>query len=230
MMKRIFCIALSISTHVARKYVVVQLALLAVFLCTAQVARGQGGLNRPKTVIAIQVQKPDFVFWGGKTIFSGEKYVPLPDFDFTVAFADELLAQFSQDQRMQWRLAKPEDQINVSALWQGKQRAPDTLDADRILLGDFYGYGALANLAFGMKDKFYIYGELRLIDRRTGKKLWSANSGEPLKHLSDVHITTKEKLSKLPPVEQQKALKEGTNQIIELFAKKRAEGLRSKQL
>jgi hypothetical protein len=206
------------------------LALLATLLFTAQVTHGQAPPKLPRTVIAIRVQKSDFVFWGGKTIFSGEKYVPLSDFDFTAAFVDELLAQFSQDKRMQWRVAGPEDQVNVGELWKGKKLAPDTLDADRILLGDFYGFGALANLAFGMKDKFYIYGELRLIDRRTGKKLWSANSGEPLKHMSDVHIPTKAKLSKLPTLEQQKALKEGTNQIIELFAKKRAEQLRSKRL
>lgn len=214
-----------------RCFVAMQVAASAAFLILfAAVTSAQEAPKPPKTIIAIQVQKSDFVFWGGKTIFSGEKFVPLTDFDFKAAFVDELLAQFSQDKRMEWRVAKTEDQIVVTELWKGKKFAPDTLDADRILLGDFYGYGALANLAFGMKDKFYIYGELRLIDRRTGKKLWSANSGEPLKHMSNINIPTKEKLSKLPATEQQKALKEGTNQIIEMFAKKRAEELKSKQL
>lgn len=194
------------------------------------VARAQDATTLPKTVIAIQVQKTDFVFWGGKTIFSGEKYVPLNDFDFLAAFTDELLTQFAQDKRMQWRIAKLEDKINVREIWDGKRRAPESLDADRILLGDFYGFGALANLAFGMKDKFYIYGELRLIDRRTGKKLWSASSGEPLKHMSNVYIVRQERLSKVPAADQQKALKEGTNQIIEAFAKKRADDLKAKKL
>jgi hypothetical protein len=207
-----------------------QLAAIVGLLIFPGVTRGQEASKALKTIIAIQVQKPDFVFWGGKTIFSGEKYVPLTDFDFRAALVDELLTQFSQDKRMEWRVAKTEDQIIVTELWKGKKLAPDTLDADRILLGDFYGFGALANLAFGMKDKFYIYGELRLIDRRTGKKLWSANSDEPLKHMSKIYIPTQEKLSKLPAAEQQKALKEGTNQIIEMFAKKRAEELKSKQL
>lgn len=217
--------------QISRCIVAMQLAASAAFLIIFPGATcGQDAPKAPKTIIAIQVQKSDFVFWGGKTIFSGEKYVPLTDFDFRAAFVDELLTQFSQDKRMEWRVAKTEDQIVVPELWKGKKLAPDTLDADRILLGDFYGFGALANLAFGMKDKFYIYGELRLIDRRTGKKLWSANSGEPLKHMSNIYIPTKEKLSKLPAAEQQKTLKEGTNQIIEMFAKKRAEELKSKQL
>jgi hypothetical protein len=103
------------------------------------------------------------------------------------------------------------------------------MDVDRFLLGSFVGYGALANLSFGMKDKFYIWGELRLIDRRTGKKLWSEKSGEPLHHMSKVNIPRSERLSSLPAADLPKALKEGTNQIIELFAQKRAEQLKAKK-
>ena len=116
---------------------------------------------------------------------------------------------------MQWRLATPGDQINVTELWKGKQLGPESLGAERLLLGNFYGFGASVN-------KFAIYGDVRLIDRKTGKKLWSADGA--------VMLASHQKLTKLPSAEQQQALKEGTNQVIEFYAKKRAEQLKAQKV
>ncbi len=172
----------------------------------------------PRAVVAVNLESPDFtlrqlkyrVFYNKAEI----KRIPLNDYDFKAAFADELLNALAEDRRMSWRLPSAGETIDVPLVMKKKVQPP-ALDADRILLVNIREYGAfLADLA---QDKFYILAQIKLIDRASGKKLWDYNVKE--------RIDLDGKVSEMQ-ADNQKGLKEGINKVLEKVCRKVAEDIR----
>ncbi len=173
--------------------------------------------STPRVVVAVNLEADAFTVRELKyRVFfnkSEMKRIPLNDYDFKAAFSDELLNAFTTDGRMKWRLLSTGENIDV-VLVMKKKVPPPNLDADRILLVNIREYGAfLADLA---KDKFYIFGQMKLIDRTTGKKLWDYNVYE--------RIDLDGKISEMQ-ADNQKGLKEGINKVLEKVCRKVAEDL-----
>lgn len=172
----------------------------------------------PRTVVAVHLVNPDFTVMQLKyRVFFNKaevKRIPLNDYDFKVAFSDELLNALTEDKRMEWRMQTSEEQIDVPMLLKGKG-SPPTVDAERILAVGINEYGAfLASLA---ADKFYVSAEFRLLDRGTGKKLWKKTVFE--------RIDFDGKISEMQ-ADNQKGLKEGINKILEKLCPKIAAEIR----
>jgi hypothetical protein len=176
----------------------------------------------PRTVVAVNLESNAFTIRELKyRVFFNKaemKQIPLNDYDFRAAFADELLNALSADGRMTWRLQSTSENFDVPLVMK-KKAQPPSLDAERILLVNIREYGAfLADLA---KDKFYIYGQAKLIDRATGKKLWDYNVNE--------RIDLDGKIAEMQ-ADNQKGLKEGINRVLEKVCKKVAMDLQTARL
>lgn len=178
--------------------------------------------SAPRVVVAVNLEADAFTVRELKyRVFfnkSEMKRIPLNDYDFKAAFSDELLNAFTTDGRMKWRLSSASENIDVPLVIK-KKVPPPNLDADRILLVNIREYGAfLADLA---KDKFYIFGQMKLIDRTTGKKLWDYNVNE--------RIDLDGKISEMQ-ADNQKGLKEGINKVLEKVCRKVAEDLQREKI
>ena len=178
------------------------------FLIGGAVALAQ----QPATVVAVQLQSPDFsviemkyrVFFNKTEI----KKIPLIDYDFKAAFTDELMNALSEDSRMRWRLPSEKETIDVFGVQKKKASLPP-LESDRVLLVGVEDFGALlADLA---SDKFYIRAKFKLIDRATGKKLWEKNVFER----EDFDGKLKDMQA-----ENQRGLKIGINKVLEKVTRK----------
>jgi hypothetical protein len=179
--------------------------LLAVaLLCLAVSATAY---SQPSTVVAVQLQSPDFsviemqyrVFFNKTEV----KKIPLVDYDFKAALTDELMSALAEDGRMKWRLPTDKETMDVFAVQKNKAQLP-AMDADRVLLVGVQDFGALiADLA---SDKFYMMAKFKLVDRATGKKLWEKNMNE--------RMDLEGKLKDLQ-AENQKGLKVGINKVLE---------------
>jgi hypothetical protein len=168
--------------------------------------------QQPATVVAVQLQSPDFsviemkyrVFFNKTEI----KKIPLSDYDFKAAFTDELMNALSEDSRMRWRLPSEKETIDVFGVQKKKASLPP-LESDRVLLVGVEDFGALlADLA---SDKFYILAKFKLIDRATGKKLWEKKVYER----ADFEGKLKDMQA-----ENQKGLKIGINKVLEKVTRK----------
>jgi hypothetical protein len=185
-------------------------------------AASERAQSAPRTVVAVNIAYNAFTVRELKyRVFFNKaemKQIPLNDYDFKAAFADELLNALSTDGRMTWRLQSATENIDVPLVIK-KKAPPPALDAERILLVNIKEYGAfLSDLA---KDKFYIYGQVKLIDRATGKKLWDYNVNERI----DLDGKIKEMQA-----DNQKGLKEGINRVLETVCKKVAMDLQTARL
>lgn len=190
--------------------------LMLIALClTAFVA---AAAQQPTTVVVVGLKSPDLtvmemryrVFYNRTEV----KKIPLLDYDFKAALADELLNALAEDTRMQWRAQSGNEAIDVFAVQKKKAQLPP-LEADRVLLVGVEDFGAyLADLA---ADKFYLNVKFKLIDRATGKKLWE-------KKLS----VTEDLDGKLKDLQadNQKALKAGVNKVLERVTRKMVADLR----
>lgn len=169
-------------------------------------------VQAPQTLVAVQLQSPDFTIFEMKyRVFfnKGEiKKLPLIDYDFKAAFAEDLLNALYEDTRMKWRLPSDNETVDVFSVLKKKASLPP-LDSDRVLLVGVEDFGALiADLA---ADKFYIRAQFRLIDRASGRKLWEKKVFER----TDFDGKLKDMQA-----DNQKGLKEGINKVLEKVSRK----------
>jgi hypothetical protein len=183
--------------------------LSVILWCFAAVG---AAVAQPNTVVAVQLQSPDFsviemkyrVFFNKTEV----KKVPLVDYDFKAAFTDELMNALGEDTRMKWRLPSANETMDVFAVQKKKAPLPP-LEADRVLLVGVQDFGALlADLA---SDKFYILAQFKLVDRATGKKLWE----KKLYERTDFDGKLKDMQA-----DNQKGLKVGINKVLEKITRK----------
>jgi hypothetical protein len=190
--------------------------LLLIALCLT--AFGAAAAQQPTTVVAVGLRSPDLtvkemryrVFYNRTEV----KKIPLLDYDFKAALADELLNALAEDTRMQWRAQSGNEAIDVFAVQKKKAQLPP-MEADRVLLVGVEDFGAfLADLA---ADKFYLEVKFKLIDRATGKKLWEKKL-----------LVTEDLDGKLKDLQadNQKALKVGINKVLERVTRKMVADLR----
>jgi hypothetical protein len=185
-------------------------ALSLILFCFA--AFDAGAAQQPRTVVAVQLESPDFsviemkyrVFFNKTEV----KKIPLVDYDFKAALTDELMNALADDTRMKWRLPLANEAFDVFAVQKKKASLPP-LEADRVLLVGVQDFGALlADLA---SDKFYMVAQFKLIDRATGKKLWEKKVNERTDFdgkLQDMQA------------DNQKGLKIGINKVLEKVTRK----------
>ena len=169
-------------------------------------------IDAPQTVVAVQLQSPDFTVFEMKyRVFFNKseiKKIPLIDYDFKGAFTDELMNALAEDARMKWRLPAEGENMDVFLVLKKKAQLP-ALGADRVLLVGVQDFGALlADLA---SDKFYILAQFKLIDRATGKKLWEKKVYER----TDFDGKLKDMQA-----DNQKGLKVGINKVLEKVTRK----------
>ena len=169
-------------------------------------------IDAPQTVVAVQLQSPDFTVFEMKyRVFFNKseiKKIPLIDYDFKGAFTDELMNALAEDARMKWRLPADGENMDVFLVLKKKAQLPP-LGADRVLLVGVQDFGALlADLA---SDKFYILAQFKLIDRATGKKLWEKKVYER----TDFDGKLKDMQA-----DNQKGLKVGINKVLEKVTRK----------
>lgn len=186
-----------------------RLSLSTIFLCLT--ACGVA-VAQPSTVVAVQLQSPDFTVMEMKyRVFfnKGEvKKIPLVDYDFKAAFTDELMNALADDARMKWRLPSDKETMDVFAVLKKKAPLP-SVESERVLLVGVQDFGALlADLA---SDKFYILAQFKLVDRATGKKLWEKKVYER----TDFDGKLKDMQA-----DNQKGLKVGINKVLEKVTRK----------
>ena len=181
-------------------------------------AFGAAAAQQPTTLVVVGLKSPDLtvmemryrVFYNRTEV----KKIPLLDYDFKAALADELLNALAEDTRMKWRAQSGNEAIDVFAVQKKKAQLPP-LEADRVLLVGVEDFGAyLADLA---ADKFYLNVKFKLIDRATGKKLWEKKL-----------LVTEDLDGKLKDLQadNQKALKVGINKVLERVTRKMVADLR----
>jgi hypothetical protein len=172
-----------------------------------------GAPVKPKVLVVVQLREPDFTILEMKyRVFynKGEtKKIPLTDYDFKVAFTDELLNALAEDSRAEWLEATGQEGIDVVKVWDKKATVPAGVAADRLLLVDIVQYGALvADLA---ADKFTLQIRMRLTDKTGRQKLWEKGWYE--------RNDLPGKVADLQ-ADNQKGLKEGINQLVEEICQK----------
>jgi hypothetical protein len=172
-----------------------------------------GAPFKPKVLVVVQLREPDFTILEMKyRVFynKGEtKKIPLTDYDFKVAFTDELLNALTEDSRAEWIEATGEEGIDVVKVWDKKATVPAGVAADRLLLVDIVQYGALvADLA---ADKFTLHIRMRLTDKTGRQTLWEKGWFE--------RNDLPGKVADLQ-ADNQKGLKEGINQLVEEICQK----------
>lgn len=175
-------------------------------------------------LIVLQVQNADFTvrYLKYRVLFnkSEVKRIPLEGYDFKAAVGDEIATTLAEDKRMNWRLASNEDgPIDFTGIWDNKVAVPTLLKADRLLLVDVIEYGAFVPDL--RSDKFYLYARMKLVDIKSGKKVWKKDFLE--------EFDLKEKVNKLQ-TDNQKGMKEATNKLIEVFCGKVKEKMRDAKL
>jgi len=190
----------------------------------AVLAEGRGSaatslpIQAPQTIVAVQLQSPDFTVFEMKyRVFFNKseiKKIPLVDYDFKAALTDELMNSLAEDTRMKWRLPSDKETMDVFAVLKKKTALPP-VESDRVLLVGVQDFGAfLADLA---ADKFYIIAQFKLIDRATGKKLWEKKVYER----TDFDGKLKDMQA-----DNQKGLKVGINKVLEKIIRKVAADMR----
>ena len=168
---------------------------------------------KPKVLVVVQLRDPDFTVLEMKyRVFynKGEtKKIPLTDYDFQVAFTDEMLNALAEDHRAEWVEATGQEGIDVVKVWGKKATVPAGVAADRLLLVDIIQYGAfVADLA---ADKFMLQIRMRLTDKTGRQKIWEKKWFE-----------TNDLPGKVADLQadNQKGLKEGINKLVEEICQK----------
>ena len=168
---------------------------------------------KPKVLVVVQLRDPDFTVLEMKyRVFynKGEtKKIPLTDYDFKVAFTDELLNALAEDRRAEWIEATGQEGIDVVKVWSKKATVPAGVAADRLLLVDIVQYGALvADLA---ADSFTLHIRMRMTEKTGRQKLWEKGWYE--------RNDLPGKVAELQ-ADNQKGLKEGINKLMEEICQK----------
>lgn len=191
--------------------------LLLVFLAVTPTNSQQASSTTPLTLIGVNLRSPDFQLRSIQfRVFYNKfeaKTVPLSDYDFGAALADEMKTVFSEGKKSAWSVATPEENLFVASYFDVKKKQgnlPPSVKADRLLLLDVIEYGALV----GPVDKFYIRAELRLIDRNSGRQIWKKGMFE--------RIDLDGKMEELQ-ADNQRGLKKGINDVLEKFARRARE-------
>jgi hypothetical protein len=129
-----------------------------------------------KAIVVVNLHEKDFVSMTG--IRMRKRIIPVADYDLKEAFTRELMDRLVADKRMQYRLAKPEDNIPVLPDAQGhllsakayKQSVPANLDASLILRVEIDTIGSVS----GAGTTFYFLDGSMVMLNRTGKVVWLA--------------------------------------------------------
>jgi len=193
-------------------------ALRIVAVVIAVLALAPALYSQSKTIIAVHLRTPEFVVHDVKyRVFfmkQERKFIPLNDYDFSAALADELLTALSEDKRVAWRPADSKESEALVPVFERKKdegALPDSIKADHVLLVDVFEYGAIVSSHPLIKDEFFINVSLKLVAPDTGKKLWSKRFFDRLKLPG--------KLAELQ-ADNQKGLKSGINTVLEQVSRK----------
>ena len=198
-----------------RFHAAVRPALLPVIFATCLLtgATGAAPAAGPKVLVVVHLREPDFIVNEMKyRVFynQGEiKKIPLTDYDFKVAFTDELLNALTGDSRAEWVASTGKEGIDVLSVLDKKTSAPAGLEADRLLLVDIQQDGAL--VADSAADKSTLLLRMRLTDKAGTKKLWEKRWYE--------RVDLPGKVAALQ-ADNQKGLKEGVNKLVEQIARR----------
>lgn len=173
----------------------------------------------PRVLVAVHLRSPDFAVRDMKyRVFYNKmerKTIPLTEYDFGAALADELTAVLGEDKRWRWQVPTSEESLFLASYFDVKNKQgslPSSVKAERLLLVDVKEYGAMTS---GLAaDKFFIRAELRLLDRASGRQLWKKGMWE--------RIDLNSKVDELQ-ADNQKGLKQGINDVLEKFARRAKE-------
>jgi hypothetical protein len=207
------CVEIDKEEQLVRKQLVLTLVSMCLMACGTALAQ------QPSTVVAVQLQSPDFTVMEMKyRVFynKGEiKKIPLVDYDFKAAFTDELMNALTEDSRMSWRVTTDKEGFEVFPVLKKKATLPQ-LEADRVLLVGVQDFGALL-----AADKFYILAQFKLVERVTGKTIWEKKVHER----TDFDGKLKDMQA-----DNQKGLKIGINKVLERVMRKIAADMRSARI
>ena len=165
----------------------------------------------PQVVVLVNLRSSDLVVTDIK--FRGfynkieRKVIPIKDYDLNAALKDEVMNAVTEDKRAQWRAATAEDGLNGAALADDKQRTPAMLASvkgDRVLVVDVYGFGGVTQ---SLVKNLEIGVTVLLLDH-DGRKLWKKNLSQRTKFPGSFEEMQ---------ADNQKALKEAINTLIEKF-------------
>lgn len=192
------------------------LAFLTVAIAPLSVSSHAGAQSPPapavpKVVVVTKLRNPDFVM-RSSGMFSGEKKtIPLVDYDFGNAMADEVVAALAEDKRAQWRTVKPDEKLHFESFFAKDQppAVPPSVEADRVLAINIVEFGGWSYPMHG--KKFVIYAGVGYFDRASGRQLWGKGYYETIKMPESLEKSQQD---------SQKELKEGLNKLIEKLTEK----------
>lgn len=176
---------------------------------TASTATGK------QTIVAVNLRDPDFRIWNIKFRMFYNKQeteaIPLKDYDFKAALADELVNTLAADTRAQWRLPAGDEMLYLQSYFDEKTSQgslPASVKADRLLLVDVSQYALWTHSS---AHRLLVLSEVRLIDRATNSILWKK---KVTRKLEGYKRRKEEELL----ADNQKVLKELLNKLIEEYS------------
>jgi hypothetical protein len=188
--------------------------------------------EQAKVVVVVNLQEKDFVSMTG--IRMRRRMIPLVDFDFKAAFTQELMDRLAADKRMQYRLAKPEDNIPPLPPSRDhyalpakvyKSTIPANLDANLVLQVQIDAVGATT--ALGLTN-YLIEGTMVMLNRQ-GKALWfQTNYVGDSSTFPDWQIGVEGSVDDHQS-DNQKLMKENINKIIEKYCASKTKKILNKE-
>ena len=148
------------------------------------------------------------------------KVIPLTDYDLKAAIQDEVMLTLAADTRAQWRLATDEDKLDAVALADDKQRTAAmlaSLKGDRVLVVDVYGVGGVMQ---SLVKNLQLVVNVLLLDR-DGRKLWKKGVNPRMKFPGSIIEAQ---------ADNQKALKQAINTLVEKFCEELKSKLREQKI
>lgn len=168
-----------------------------------------------QTIVAVNLRDPDFRIWNIKFRMFYNKQeteaIPLKDYDFKAAVADELVTTLASDTRAQWRLPQGDEMLYLASYFDEKTSQgslPASVKADRLLLVDVSQYALWTHSS---AHRLIVLSEVRLIDRATNGILWKK---KVTRKLEGYKRRKEEELL----ADNQKLLKELLNKLIEEYS------------
>ncbi len=196
---------------------------VALWMAAALHAGAQGSAAPPQatsapsgkqTIIAVHLRDPDFRILNIKFRMFYNKMeneaIPLQDYDFKAALADELVNTLAADTRAQWRLPAGDEMLYLSSYFDEKTAQgslPSSVQADRLLLVDV---GQYALWTHSSAHRLLIISEVKMIDRASNRILWKKRV---VRKLQGYKRRKEEDLL----ADNQKVLKELLNKLIEEY-------------
>jgi len=168
-----------------------------------------------QTIVAVNLRDPDFRIWNIKfRMFynkSETEAIPLKDYDFKAALADELVNTMAGDTRSQWRLPAGDEMLYLASYFDEKTsqgNLPASVKADRLLLVDVSQYALWTH---GTAHRLIVLSEVRMLDRGSNRILWKKRV---IRKLEGYKKRKEEELL----ADNQKLLKELLNKLIEEYS------------